>query len=100
MTKNNPGVMFRYRAAGTMIAWALMAASVLACPVCFGVEEGPVTDGLRTAVVVLVGVTLMVLTGFGVFVTRFVRRSGMTSEARPGSGRLETVENGPVPLCR
>jgi hypothetical protein len=48
--------------------------TILACPVCFQVEAGPVTAGVRAAVVVLIGVTLGVLAGFGVFVARFVAR--------------------------
>lgn len=81
-------------------AWLLAPAAVLACPVCFGLDQGPVTDGLRTAVLVLVGVTLTVLTGFGIFITRFVRRSRTVARIEPGSGRVKTVENEPVPLCR
>jgi len=77
-----------------------MPATALACPICFGVDQGPVTDGVRTAVLVLVGVTLTVLAGFGVFIARFVRRSRAVAGTEPGSGRLETVENEPVPLCR
>jgi hypothetical protein len=70
---------------------------VLACPICFQVEEGPVTAGVRAAVVVLIGVTVGVLAGFGVFVGRFVVRS---HAVRPGSEGADTVEKRPVPLCR
>jgi heme/copper-type cytochrome/quinol oxidase subunit 2 len=57
------------------VFWGAAGASALACPVCFRVEEGPVTDGVRAAVLVLVGVTVGVLSGFGVFIVRFVRRA-------------------------
>jgi uncharacterized membrane protein len=50
-------------------------AVALACPICFQVEENAVTDGVQSAVLVLVGVTTSVLSGFGVFIARFVRRS-------------------------
>jgi len=70
---------------------------LLACPICFQVEEGPVTAGVRAAVVVLIGVTVGVLAGFGVFVARFVARS---NALRPGCEGAETVEKRPVPLCR
>jgi hypothetical protein len=83
-----------------VFAGLLLPATVLACPVCFGVDEGPVADGVRTAVLVLVGVTFAVLAGFGVFITRFVRRSRAAAGPRPGTGSLETVENRPDPLCR
>ena len=49
--------------------------ALLACPVCFQVEQSPTTDGLQAAVLVLVAVTTTVLTGFGVFMLRFLRRS-------------------------
>ncbi|HEY6357424.1 MAG TPA: hypothetical protein VIX35_04230 [Vicinamibacterales bacterium] len=52
----------------------LGATPLFACPICFQVEEGPVTAGVRAAVVVLIGVTVGVLAGFGVFVARFVAR--------------------------
>ena len=63
------------RAFATMLIWATLGAGVWACPVCFRMEEGPVTDGVRVAVLVLMGVTTAVLTGFGVFIRGFVRRT-------------------------
>jgi hypothetical protein len=48
---------------------------LLACPVCFQVEQNATTRGLQAAVLVLIVVTTGVLTGFGVFIVRFVRRS-------------------------
>ena len=60
--------------------WAAAGSTALACPVCFQIEDGPVTSGVRAAVVVLIGVTVGVLAGFGVFIARFVRR------AEPRSG--------------
>jgi hypothetical protein len=79
------------------LIWMGATAHLVACPICFQVEQGPVTDGVRAAVVVLVGVTIGVLSGFGVFVARFVARS---NAVRPGSGTAETAEKRPVPLCR
>ena len=46
-----------------------------ACPICFQVEQGPTTDGVRAAVFVLLGVTTCVLAAFGAFVVTFARRS-------------------------
>jgi hypothetical protein len=63
------------RAGASALMWAGGAAPLLACPVCFRFESGPVTDGLQLAVLVLIGVTVGVLSGFGVFVWRFVRRA-------------------------
>jgi len=55
--------------------WLATSAPLLACPICFQVEESRTTDGLRAAVLVLVVVTVAVLSGFGYFIARFVRRS-------------------------
>ncbi len=51
------------------------ATEVGACPICFRFEESRAIDGLRMGVVVLVGITTMVLAGFGWFAAGFVRRS-------------------------
>ena len=50
-------------------------AAAFACPVCFQIEDGPVVDGVRAAVGVLMAVTSIVLVGFGAFAVRVVRRS-------------------------
>jgi hypothetical protein len=66
---------FARSAAALTAAWLAAGATTLACPICFQVEQGPVTDGIRIAVLVLMGVTVAVLSGFGVFIARFVARS-------------------------
>jgi hypothetical protein len=95
-----PGRRLRFRSSRLLasgVAWMGATKAILACPVCFQVEAGPVTAGVRAAVVVLIGVTVGVLSGFGVFVARFVARS---NAVRPGSEGAEPVEKRPVPLCR
>ncbi len=62
------------------VAWMAAGTTALACPVCFRIEEGPVSDGVRAAVLVLVAVTVSVLAGFGLFIARFVRRAAAESE--------------------
>jgi hypothetical protein len=52
-----------------------MPAQLWACPICFQFEQGPVTAGMRVAIVVLMGVTAGVLTGFAMFIRRFVKRA-------------------------
>jgi hypothetical protein len=72
------GRSFRARWAhvGILIAcWLALDATVLACPICFQAQDGPVTDGVRAAVLVLVGVTTAVLSGFAAFVVGFARRT-------------------------
>jgi hypothetical protein len=63
------------RAFATILIWAALGTGAWACPVCFRMEEGPVTDGVRAAVVVLMGVTTTVLAGFAVFIRGFIRRA-------------------------
>lgn len=65
----------RHRILLAAVLWIASGAAALACPICFQVEEGPVTDGIRAAVLVLVGVTGTVLAGFAAFIVRFVRRT-------------------------
>jgi hypothetical protein len=67
--------------------------SAWACPVCFRMEEGPVTDGVFAAVLVLLGVTGSVLVGFGVFIHGFVRRL-RADGASAGQGRAPMTERG------
>ena len=62
-----------------VLMWAFMDAALAACPVCFQIDDAPTTAGIRAAVVVLMGVTAAVLTAFGVFVTRFVKRERSAS---------------------
>jgi len=64
-----------------VIVWMSASATAWACPVCFRMEEGPVSAGVRAAIVVLMTVTVSVLTGFAIFIRGFVRRS-RTSEPR------------------
>ena len=61
----------------TFSALISYAASTIAfaCPVCFQMEDGPVSEGVRTAVFVLMGVTACVLGVFGGFVIRLARAS-------------------------
>jgi len=54
-------------------AWRAASASLLACPVCFNGDQGPVTRGVLAAVMVLVSVTAGVLLGFGRFAVRLAR---------------------------
>jgi len=79
------------RLAATMAVWLAAGAVAAACPICFRVEQGPVTDGVEAAVFVLMGVTTGVLSGFGVFIVRFVRRVSRASEAA-GAGEAGGAE--------
>ena len=72
--RSRPRAVARWSAALIALV-ALAIADVSACPICFRFEENRVTDGLRLGVLVLVGVTGVVLAGFGWFIAGFVRRS-------------------------
>ena len=56
------------------ILWMALQATLLACPVCFQIEDGRTAAGVRAAVIVLMAVTAGVLTGFGLFIRRFIQR--------------------------
>jgi len=59
----------------TILLVFMARSSLFACPVCFQVEQSPATDGLQAAVLVLMGVTAMVLSGLATFIFKFARRS-------------------------
>lgn len=76
-SKKIPDVFF----VGIVLALVLAASDVaLACPICFRVEENSTTAGAQAAVLVLVGVTVVVLGGFGRFVAGFVKRERQQSK--------------------
>lgn len=94
--------ILRKRVVATVLIWTALGASAWACPVCFRMEDGPVSDGVRAAVVVLMGVTTTVLAGFAVFIRGFIKRAGESADARDAGearrssksegGRLGTLE--------
>ena len=55
-----------------IVAWLLIETPLFACPVCFQIEDGQAASGVRAAVYVLMGVTVVVLGGFGLFVRRLI----------------------------
>ena len=57
-------------------AWIAAGATALACPICFQMDQGPVTKGAIAAVIVLMSVTVGVLVCFGRFAVRLARRDG------------------------
>lgn len=53
--------------------WSLASPSALACPICFQMDQGPVTQGVIGAVVVLLSITVGVLACFARFAIRLAR---------------------------
>jgi len=52
---------------------SLLATPVLACPICFQVEDTNTVNGVRAGVVVLMSVTVVVLTAVAAFSIRIWR---------------------------
>jgi heme/copper-type cytochrome/quinol oxidase subunit 2 len=60
---------------GMTLAMALCAeAAIHACPICFQIEDAHVVSGVRAAVAVLMGVTVVVVAPVIVFAVRISRR--------------------------
>lgn len=57
------------------VLWLALQTPLLACPVCFQIDDAHAAAGVRAAVWVLMGVTVVVLGGFALFVRRLVGRS-------------------------
>jgi hypothetical protein len=75
------------RVVWSSLFWMAADRTLSACPICFQMEGGPVVDGVRAAVIVLVAITGSVLVGFAAFATRLARQENLgTPEPRnPGT---------------
>ena len=65
----------------------------LACPVCFGMLEGPLADGTNKAILVLLGITGCVLTGFATFFIYLIRRARIAAETSVQGEAVRGVRN-------
>lgn len=81
---------FGDRAIAFAAIWIGAETTTWACPICFQIEDGPVSGGVRAAVLVLVGVTAVVLTAFGRFAWRMA-----TAEAQSLGPRAQGHEPQP-----
>jgi hypothetical protein len=68
-------------------------APALACPVCFGMLEGPLADGTNKAILALLGVTGCVLAGFATFFVYLIRRARIAAEI-PIQGEADRAREG------
>jgi hypothetical protein len=59
------------------------AVALIACSVCFGAADGPMLSAARVGVLVMAGVTLAVLTAFGVFFARLAKNGENGERAHP-----------------
>jgi hypothetical protein len=69
-------------------------APAVACPVCFGMLEGPLADGTNKAILTLLGITGCVLAGFATFFIYLIRRARIPAET---AVRGEALRG--VPVC-
>jgi hypothetical protein len=53
----------------------LLPYSALACPACYGAPDSPMQQGMNMGIVAMLGVTGMVLGGFGGFIVYLARRA-------------------------
>lgn len=72
---HNPVRPARFQPVGRSGLWTgifslALQAPLFACPVCFQIEDAQAASGVRAAVYVLMGVTVVVLGGFGIFFRR------------------------------
>jgi len=58
---------------GLCLAAALPAA-LLACPVCYGAADSPMTQGMNMGILSLLGITGTMLAGIGTLLLRFRKR--------------------------
>ena len=78
-------VAARKAAAAAMLIAAFLPASARACPVCFGNDAGPLTQGARAAAFVLLGLSASVLAAVGAFIYRLYRRGRAAAADAPGT---------------
>jgi hypothetical protein len=65
-----------------LLTLALLAAprAALACPVCFGQSDSPMAWGTNMAIFFMLGLTGVVLAGFGAFIVYLMRRAKLHPE--------------------
>jgi hypothetical protein len=74
-----------------LIVAAPRAAS--ACPVCFGQSDSPMAYATNMSILVLLGITTVVLGGFGSFIVHLVRKAN-SAEALPVETGRRVVSEG------
>jgi len=69
---------------GALIMLSLVTvASTLACPVCYGANDAPMTAGVSAAILVMIGITGAVLSTISAFFLMIRRRYKLLSAAQP-----------------
>jgi hypothetical protein len=76
------------RRSATTVALLAVPRAALACPVCFGENDSPLTSAMRIGVFFMLGIVAVVLAGFASFFIYLMRRARMV--ARQSEGIAET----------
>lgn len=82
---------FSWRLPGVIAATLLAASPALACAVCYGEPDAPMTHGLKWAILVLGGVVGMVLAAVAAFFVYVQRRAAQL--ARAGAGATQNSDS-------
>jgi hypothetical protein len=81
-----------FKAVWLAVAWSvLQPANVLACSVCYGDPDAPMTKGLTWAIVALVGVIGVVLSGVVAFFVHAARKSSSNLNGAPAESTPDQV---------
>ncbi len=70
------------RVAIAAMCTALVAAprAALACPVCFGLSDGPIAQAMNAGIVFMLAIVSVVLVGFASFIVHLVRQAKRAGE--------------------
>jgi hypothetical protein len=85
------------------VAILAVATPALACPVCFGASDSPLTRGMQAGILALLGVTVAILGAFAAFFFIYLRRRLRLFEESGGptsSSALPMTPATVVPACR
>jgi hypothetical protein len=63
--------------------------AVLACPVCFGQNDSPLAGAINNGVIAMLGVVVVVLSGFAAFIVHLNRRARLVAAGESGPTQIE-----------
>ncbi len=66
--------------------------AALACPVCFGQSDSPMAYAMNMSILVMLGITGVVLAGFGGFVVHLMRKASAAEAAEVGAAQAIASE--------
>ena len=69
-------------AVATLCLTAALPSTLLACPVCFGAADSPMTQGMNMGILSLLGITGTMLAGIATLLLRFRKRLARVQAAQ------------------